>query len=86
MLLNKEGGWRRGGVRGVDAEQQISLPVLGPNALVPVLLVMKSKLSNVLFLNDTPFVFLQINAKGSCRSFTPRMKMGRRFLNMELNS
>lgn len=81
---------------GVDAEQQISLPVLGPNALVLVcvcVLVRISKLGMGLFLfvfNDTPCVFcfpsLQINANGSCRSFTRRMKMGRRCLNMELNS
>lgn len=43
MLLNKEDGWRRG-CGGVDAEQQISLPVLGPNALVPAFLVKISKL------------------------------------------
>lgn len=79
---------------GVDAEQQISLPALGPSALVLVcacVLVRISKLGMVIYLfifNDTPFVLslLQINAKGSYRSFTLRMKMGRRCLNMELNS
>lgn len=76
MLLNKEDGWgeEEEGV-GVDAEQQISLPVLGPNALVLVCLCFGENFKTVngsssfffLFFNDTPFVFFLSTDK--CKRF-----------------
>lgn len=74
MLLNKEDGWggEEEGV-GVDAEQQISLPVLGPNALVLVF-VFWWEFQNwewvfFFFFLMTPFVFMFFLSTDKCKRF-----------------
>lgn len=71
MLLNK---------RGAVVGQQIASQALGRLVLIKIF-----RSQTILVVLNFLCLFIQKNAKGSCKSFTQRMIMGRRCLNMEPN-